>query len=114
MEQITFPSLFVHDDTCPDNERGGYKGQFSILTGPGYTDGVKSVASIPPYGGFFPDRNEAKAYAQLFSAAPDMFLVIKELYEYTKRHGIKIYMQEEIDAAYLKATGQVITPIENH
>jgi hypothetical protein len=114
MEQITFPSLFVHDDTCPDNERGGYKGQFSILTGPGYTDGVKSVASIPPYGGFFPDRNEAKAYAQLFAAAPDMFEVIKELYEYSMNTGHKGLLFPKIEAAYLKATGQVITPIENH
>jgi hypothetical protein len=58
-------------------------------------------------------KEEAKANAHLIAAAPDMFEVIKAIYEYYQKNNVKGYMHEELEAAYLKATGQAISPIEN-
>lgn len=59
-------------------------------------------------------EKEGEANALLIAAAPDMFEVIKELYECGMSSGTKGQWFPKVEAAYLKATGQVITPIENH
>jgi hypothetical protein len=54
------------------------------------------------------DKNfpECKANACLIESAPDMFEVIKELYEYSMNTGHKGVLFPKIEAAYLKSTGQ--------
>lgn len=51
------------------------------------------------------DGAETEANIDLIAAAPDMFEVIKELYEYGMSSGIKGQWFPKVEAAYLKATG---------
>ena len=56
---------------------------------------------------------QSVANAHLIAAAPDMFEVIKELYEYSMNTGHKGVLFPKIEAAYLKATGQH-SPVNHH
>jgi hypothetical protein len=49
----------------------------------------------------------------LIVAAPDMFEVIKELYDWAQSNQVFGPIYPKLEAAYLKATGQPIAPIEN-
>lgn len=117
MVQLAFPPLFVHDNTSPDTKSGGYKGDFSILTGPRYTDSVKTIASVPPYGGFFPEHDEAKAYANLFAAAPDLLAALRLALPYIENAYVGAFPDDDDNEKVLnkareaidKATGQPIT-----
>jgi hypothetical protein len=50
--------------------------------------------------------DEHKANARLISAAPDMFEVIKELYDFSIKTELRGAIFPKLEAAYLKATGQ--------
>lgn len=52
------------------------------------------------------DIPECTANAHLIAACPDMFDVIKELYDWSIAAGIKGPIFPKLEAAYLKATGQ--------
>ena len=56
---------------------------------------------------------EGNANAFLIEAAPDMFAVIKELYDWSIAAGVKGPIFPKLEAAYLKATGQN-SPVTNH
>jgi len=49
---------------------------------------------------------QREANALLISAAPDMFEVIKEIYECSMNTGHKGLLFPKVEAAYLKATGK--------
>jgi hypothetical protein len=55
------------------------------------------------------DIPECTANAHLISAAPDMFEVIKELYDWAIDTGVQGPIFPKLQAAYLKGTGQPIT-----
>lgn len=67
--------LFVHDETLIKN--GCQVGTFDIKT-----NDRKWIADVKPYGGSFPDYKEAKAYAKLFAASPDMIAELKTSHEF--------------------------------
>lgn len=71
-EKVKFVPLYVHDG-AKEKDNGGFTGSLSIITMPHYANGVKNIGDIHPYGGEgFPDYEEAKVYAKLFAAAPDL------------------------------------------
>lgn len=59
------------------------------------------------------DIVECTANAHLIAAAPDMFEVVKELYDEAIVDGIKGPIFTKLEAAYLKATGQHHSPVTN-
>lgn len=61
------------------------------------------------------DKNipEYTANANLIETSPDMFEVIKELYDFAIKTGVRGPIFPKLEAAYLKATGQTITPVTN-
>lgn len=73
--------LFVKDYTSKAGS--SYHGTFDIINRASYGEkGAKNIAHVIPYGGErFCTHEEAKAYAKLFAAAPDMLAYIKELIE---------------------------------
>lgn len=84
-------------------------GSIDILTERDYFPGAVKLAEVNPYGAHnksYPNHEEAKGIAQLLAAAPDMFAVIKELYELGMSSGTKGQWFPKAEAAYLKATGQ--------
>jgi hypothetical protein len=75
--QFTPATLFAHDDSFI-NKDGKRVGVIRI------TDlaesGGKWIGEVPSYGietGNFPDHEEAKAYATLFAAAPELLEALK-------------------------------------
>ena len=59
------------------------------------------------------DTELAAANAMLIAAAPDMFEVIKELYEFSMKTDLRGPIFPKVEAAYLKATGQH-SPVNHH
>lgn len=84
-EKIKIVPLYIHDAT-KQMEDGSYVGCFDLITKPTYTDDVKVIADVKPYGGNFPDHEEAKAYAKLFAASPDLLRELR-LYVITCKCG---------------------------
>lgn len=109
--------LYVYDSTSPIGN--GFHGTFDIINQPNYGNGVKIMGDVKPYGGErFCTHEEAKAYAKLFAASPDMLkairlaLNIKDLWAPVSDPGIEHEgeaqalqsMLNELEAAYKKAT----------
>lgn len=59
------------------------------------------------------DTELAAANAMLIAAAPDMFEVIKNLYDWAQANQVFGPIYPKLEAAYLKATGQHF-PVTNH
>ena len=75
--QLTPAPLFTHDDSFI-NKEGKRVGVVRITDSS--ESGGKWIGEVPPYGietGNFPDYEEAKAYAKLFAAAPDMLSALQ-------------------------------------
>lgn len=119
-EKFTPVPLYAHDDSHI-NKDGKRVGVVRITDSP--ESYGKWIGEVPPYGketGNFPDHEEAKVYAQLFAAAPDMVkaielaLNIKDLWapvcdpsiEYEGEAQALQSMVDALKAAYLKATGK--------
>jgi hypothetical protein len=117
---FTPAALYAHDDSFI-NKVGNRVGVFRITDSPESCG--KWIGEVPPYGketGNFPEHEEAKAYAQLFAAAPDMAkaielaLNIKDLWapagdpsgEHEGEAQALQSMLTYLEAAYLKATGK--------
>lgn len=130
MGQATFSQLFVVDYSVVKD--GARAGTIDILTKNRFELGSKWIAQVMPYGttkGNFPDHDEAKAYAHLFAASPDLLnaiqhaLNLKDLWSADQYGTVSAdhegemqalkEMQNMLEAAYLKATGQQVIPIEN-
>lgn len=125
---ITEGPWYVKDGSYIDNDKR--IGSIDILTEKDYISGAKWIGQVTPYGDHnknFPDYEEAKVIANLFATAPDMFkaiqlaLNIKDLWAPINDIGVEHEgearaLQSMLDAlhtAYLKATGQPITPVTN-
>jgi hypothetical protein len=113
--QFTPGPWHVHDNVSYEKIHERNIGTYDIkTTPPGALEDSIWLADVKPYDvSGFTSKETACANAHLIASAPDMFEVIKGLYEYSKKSGVKSYMYEEIEAAYLKATEQAISPIEN-
>lgn len=73
--KFTPEPLFVHDGShIIDGKRVG---TLDILNREQHEEGYKWIGDVKPYGNTFPDYEEAKAYAKLFAASPDMRKAIK-------------------------------------
>src|SRR5688572_25925127 len=116
--ETKFTPLFVIDSS--KNQGHSRIGTIDILNKDEFRPDSKWIAQIMPYGngrGNFPDHEEAKAYAQLFAAAPDMkkaielALNIKDLWapvndiaiEHEGEAQALQSMLTALQAAYLKA-----------
>lgn len=78
MEKFTPASLHAIDDSFI-NEKSKRVGTLNISEGKSI-GGSKWIAQVMPYGssnGDFPDYDEAKKYAHLFAAAPDLLEAAK-------------------------------------
>jgi len=116
MEALKFTPgpWYVHDGTRPREYKEGHTGTFDILNTECYQVGGKVMADVKPYGGNFPEREEAKANAYLIAAAPDLFEALQEWcadYEqYQKGEGLGEARTSEIyrkaKCAMNKATGK--------
>jgi hypothetical protein len=95
--------LFVKDGS--EVIDGGRVGTLDILNREQHEEGYKWIGDVRPYGGTFPDYEEAKAYAKLFAAAPDLLAALKELVECDYTSGTHLYTaQLRAKAAIAKAT----------
>lgn len=110
--------LFVKDRS--EIISGKRVGTLDILNREQHEEGYKWIGDVKPYGGVFPDHEEAKAYAKLFAASPDMLkaiqcaLNLKDLWS-AHQHGTISAdhagemealqkMQDKLEAALAKAT----------
>ena len=78
--------LFVHDET--EMSDGNWIGTFNIKNKETSGEGCKWIGDVKPYGSKydqFPEHEEAKAYAKLFAASPDMITELKENHEFLLR-----------------------------
>jgi hypothetical protein len=73
-----------------------------IILGPHNGHGSPEVANVNGYIEFTDEEN--KANAKLIAAAPDMFDIIKELYEWAQDTQTFGPIYPKLEAAYLKAT----------
>jgi hypothetical protein len=80
--------------------------QYRIL-GPNNGHGYPGIAEVKGFIEFSAEENKSNAH--LISAAPDMFEVIKELYDWAADTGVQGPIFPKLQAAYLKATGQPAT-----
>lgn len=76
---------FVCDSTMKRTTKDGHSGTFDIINREQYEIGMKVIGDVKPYGGNFPDKDEAQANAKLIAAAPDMFADLKENHEFLLR-----------------------------
>lgn len=101
---------FVHDNVQdpiePKQSNAKFIGTYDIKNSDASCgDDVLWIADAKPYEcDGFADKATAFANAKLIAAAPDMFEVIKELYEYSMQSGHKGLLFPKIEAAYLKVT----------
>jgi hypothetical protein len=108
--------LFVIDNTSIANEgprKGRLIGTFDIMNRPTPEDGLKWIGDTKPYGDGFPDLEEAKAYAKLFAASPDLLESLRLALPYIEGayecafpdSDHNEYVLEAAKAAIAKATG---------
>jgi hypothetical protein len=112
---------FVIDSTGKHSQKTGkYTGTFDIINREQFEVGMKAIADAKPYGGNFPELEEARANAKLIAASPDMLeaiqcaLNLKDLWS-AQQHGTVSVdhegemqalqkMQDKLEAALKKAT----------
>lgn len=96
-EKVKFVPLYVHDGSRK-KEDGSYTGTFSLITMPVYVKETKTIGDVNPYGGSFPSYEEAKAYAKLFAAAPDLLEALQMFIDFP---------EEDITEAIRKAKNAI-------
>lgn len=79
-----FEPLFIHDDVAPPlltSKNGAkYIGTYDLKTTEEINEETKWIAAVHPYECFgFPSKEDARAYAKLFAAAPDMLQALIDI-----------------------------------
>lgn len=76
-EKVKFVPLYVYDNTSRKDD-GSYHGCFDLITKPTYTNGVKVIGTVIPYGGeHYLTREEAEVYAKLFAASSELLEAVQ-------------------------------------
>lgn len=99
--------LFVYDSTAKTDN--GYHGTFDIINQDQYRNGTKVIGNVMPYAGErFCTHEEAKAYAKLFAASPELLNALRKwVGDYEAYHKNEPTDQKVMEAIYKEALAAI-------